>query len=434
MSDSGSLGSRSSCSSGSMDLRGPGEEEWAGVRPGPRARDSMSTRSVCSSQEESSDTPTRETIGAALDKYMASSREGRQAFSTGKLNEAVTEFDQALDIELQTELECLYDTSIGLVSGLVRREVEERLGRQNRHGSSEADAKCSKILQELREKYELAAAGVKGKRKDSPQWYLQMGAALVVINEWDKAKAVYSEGLNVCKDRKELKVALKNLIKTEQMTSYANIPEEDQPDKKELVPPASPNKAPSSPARSPSLSPRMAPPSPARSPSHSPRIAKRDRSSSVGLKLKESNRRVRTNSLTMDRDTKATQNLLSVQTTQSPPILKRESLPIMRKEAKRLSFNLFTFRRSSGALQSANRSQEEVEEWSSCFEPGGCVVVGQTDFQPSAITHMRRLTSVEVEEGQEEGEANNLNLTFTPIVQESLRIEDDDSELDDIED
>lgn len=402
MSDCGSLDSRSSSSS--MDLQAA-VEEW--LRP----RDSFSARS--NSSHEDSDTPSRESIGAALDKYMAASREGRQAFSTGKLNEAISEFDQALDIELQTEMECLYDTSIGLVSGLVRREVEARLHGQSRQ--SETDGKCSKILQKLRGKYELAAAGIKGKHKDSPQWYLQMGAALVVINEWEKAKAVYTEGLNACKDKKELKVALKNLIKTEQMTSCANIPEEDQPDKKELIPPPSPVRTHHSPQ-----------PSPARSPAHTPRISKRDRSSSVGWKLKkDSNRRARTSSLTMDRDTKLSQaSLLSV--ANSPPITK--------KDAKRLSFNLFNFRRSSAALmQAANRSQEEVKEWSNCFEPTGCVVVGQKDFQPSAITHMRRLTSVGTEEEVQEG-PSKVNLTFRPVVQESLRIEDDDSELDELED
>ena len=406
MSDSGSLDSRSSSSS--MDLQGA--VEW--LRP-RHPRDSLSARSSSSHEE---DTPSRESIGAALDKYMTASREGRQAFSTGKLNEAVSEFDQALDIELQTELECLYDTSIGLVSGLVRREVEARLDGQSRH--TETDAKCSKILQQLRDKYQLAAAGMKGKRKDCPQWYLQMGAALVVINEWEKAKAVYTEGLNTCKDKKELKVALKNLIKIEQMTSCANIPEEDQPIKKEVSPP--------SPAKHLSLLP------PAHSPTHSPRISKRDRSSSVGWKLKDRNRRVRTSSLTMDRDAKPSHaNQLSV-STNSPPITK--------KDAKRLSFNLFNFRRTSTALlQAANKSQEEVEEWSNCFEPMVCVVVGQKDFQPSAITHMRRLTSVGTEEGAEEEEgllegSSKVNLTFTPIVQESLRIEDDDSELDEFED
>lgn len=419
MSDSASLSSGSS-----MDLRA--EEEWSTRRPRSlQARDSVSTRSSCSQEDSAADTPSRESIGAALDKYTIASREGRQAFSTGRLNEAVVEFDQALDIELQTELECLYDNSIGLVSGLVRREVESRLERQ--HSSTEADARCCKILQQLRDRYEQAAQGVKAKSRDSPQWYLQMGAALVVINEWEKAKAVYTEGLNTCKDRKQLKVALKNLIKIEQMTSYGEIPAEDQPDTSVspslLAKRDQQNKEFSTLPLKGHLSPSRA---------RSPRVAKRDRSSSaVGWKLKTGHKRERTSSLTLERDSKASHYLLAVKPNQSPPIMK--------KETKRLSFNLFNIRRSSA--EAMNRSQEEVEEWSSCFEPAGCVVVGQNEFQPSAITHMRRLTSRggegEEEQAEEQGgqpEQNKLNMSFTPVNQESLRIEDDDSELDDIED
>ena len=90
----------------------------------------LQTKSSSRSSSQDSiiaDAPSRDSIRAALDRYTTASKEGRQAFSVGKLSEAVVEFDQALDIELQTELECLYDTSIGLVSGLVRREVESRL-------------------------------------------------------------------------------------------------------------------------------------------------------------------------------------------------------------------------------------------------------------------------------------------------------------------
>lgn len=398
MSDSSST---SSTSSSSVDLRM--DEDWVGGRSRSlRPRSSVSSGS-------SADTPSRESVGAALDRYTAASREGRLAFSGGKLKAAVLEFDQALDIELQTELECLYDTSIGFVSGLVRREVECRLDKQGRT-TLQADAKCGKILQQLRGHYEHGTAGLKGKRKDSPQWYMQMGAALVVINEWEKAKAIYTEGMSACKDKKELKAALKSLIKIEQMTSYADIPAEDQPDKKDsALAPASPLKVPVSPSRS-------------------PRIAKRDRATSLGWKLKEGHRRERTSSLTLDRESKASQYLLAVKPTQSPPITK--------KETKRLSINAFfnMRRRSSGTLTQA---EEEMEEWSSCFEPAGCVVVGQTDFQPSAITHMRRLTSLGRQEGintEETIEPNKLNLTFTPVHQQSLRIEDDDSELDDLDD
>ena len=399
MSDSGSVSSSSSL--GPMNR--VEEQDSLEQRPNSlQVKGSLSLSSARrgSSQSNCSDTPSKETIGAALDEYVSASREGRQAYSTGNLAEAVKEFDHALDIELQTELECLYDTSIGLVSGLVRREVDSRLDRQGKHHQDES---CSKILQHLKGSYEQAAEEAKGKR--SPQWYLQMGATLVVINEWEKAKSVYTEGINVCKDKKELKMALKSLIKIEQITSYAEIPAEDQPDKKEVPPPSNP-------------------------PLQSPRPYKRgrNRSSSVGVKLIRYTKRERTNSLGSDyyppspADNHLTASSLTIQARYSPPV--------SRKENKRLSFNFFN-KRSSLSLSRSNSiaSQEEVELWSSCFEPSNCVVVGQTEFQPSAITHMRRLTSVDGEE--DDTDSNKLNLSFTAVNLTSLTIEDDDSDIDD---
>lgn len=405
MSDSASVSSSSSLGMNRVEE----QDSLAGNEQRPNSLQvkgsvSLSSARRGSFQSNCSDTPSKESIGAALDEYVAASREGRQAYSTGNLAGAVKEFDHALDIELQTELECLYDTSIGLVNGLVRKEVDSRLDRQGKHLQDEP---CSKILQHLRGSYEQAAEGAKGKR--SSQWYLQMGAALVVINEWEKAKAVYTEGISVCKERKELKVALKNLIKIEQITSYAEIPAEDQPDKKEV-------------------------PSPSNSPLQSPRPYRRgrNRSSSVGVKLIRYTKRERTNSLGSDSlaDSNVTSSSLTIQARYSPPVT--------RKENKRLSFNFFNKRASVGlSLSRSNsiQSQEEVELWSGCFDPGSCVVVGQTEFQPSAITHMRRLSSLggdgEEEEEDTDSNSNKLNLSFTAVNHTSLTIEDDDSDIED---
>lgn len=390
MSDSGSVSSSSSLGMNRVEE----QDSLAGNEQRPNSLQvkgslSLSSARRGSSQSNSSDTPSKESIGAALDEYVSASREGRQAYSTGNLAEAVKEFDHALDIEFQTELECLYDTSIGLVSGLVRREVDSRLDRQ---GKYHQDEPCSKILQHLRGSYEQAAEEAKGKR--SPQWHLQMGAALVVINEWEKAKAIYTEGISVCKERKKLKMTLKNLIKIEQITSYAEIPAEDQPDKKEVPPPSN-------------------------SPLQSPRSYRRERnrSSSVGMKLIRYTKRERTSSLGSDLYSPADSNVTARSLTRYSP-------PVTRKENKRLSYNFFNKRSSVGLSLSRSpsiASQEEVELWSSCFEPSSCVVVGQTEFQPSAITHMRRLASVGGD--REEDETNSVNLSFTAVNQTSLTIE-----------
>ena len=389
---------------------------------------SQDAHSNCSSNSGLNDGPSKETISEALDKYMNASREGREAFSHGKLSEAVRDFDQALDIELQTELECLYDTSIGMVSGMVRSEVDSRLGKQGKFlGNSEGtDARCSKILQRLRDIYQDAASGVKGKKSDSPQWYLQMGATLVVIDEWEKAKAIYTDGISICKEKKELKVALKNLIKIEQMTSYGEIPAEDQPDRK---PDALLTVTKSSPSHRGQRS----------SPVHSPRITKRDRAGSANVvltKLKKNIVRERSGSLSLDA-TRPPNPMADVtlRHAQSPPITKRES--------KRMSLGIFNGKRtSSGFLFSRSRSPslaspEEVELWSSCFQPHHCQVFTHREYQPSAITHMRRLTSIdgspelETDEPDAQSTDRRLNSVFTAVNQSSMRIEDDDSDIDD---
>lgn len=477
MSDIDSASLSSACSSLSADLRTGElvETPWSKASREPRClqpRHSLSSSSASreSSQDTSwresinsgaAETPSKESISAALDKYVSASRDGRDAFSAGNLLEAIKEFDQALDIELQTELECLYDNSIGMVSGLVRREVESRLlDKQERKQQAEngvqlcaAQRRCSRILQQLRVQYEEAAGGMKGKKSSSsPQWYLQMGAALVMINEWEKAKTVYTEGISICKDKKELKVALKNLIKTEQMTSYGEIPAEDQPIRKNPTPTSTPTPPPASPKRvpqpSPSSSPRMSKhkhssstPSPhMMRRDSSPRVMKRERSSSMGLslkKLKANHKRERASSFSVDGGPSAPGNNEMApgnnETAHTPPVTKRE--------LKRLNFNVFNIRRlSSGYKESSSRhgsflSPEEVEVWSSCFEPACCQVVSPTEFQPSAIKHMRRLSSAEsaaLHVGELGGSSRSNSVhVFTAINQTSLRIEDDDSDLDD---
>ncbi len=378
--------------------------------------------------------PSRETVGAALDKYVSASRGGREAYSNGDLYNAVKEFDKALDIELQTEMECLYDTSIGFMSGLVRNEVETRM----KHHISDSQ-KCSKILDHLRGLYSQASESVRTRRTDTPQQhYLQMGAALVVINEWSKAKAVYTEGMNVCKDRKELKVALKNLIKIEQITSCAEIPAEDHPDTVTHLPSPDQSPAPQSPLLRPKhcnhsprlkheksfgMSPRLRH---ERSPGSSPQL-KRDRSMSLGL-LQLTRTRDRTGSLNLEECSPS--DVVTFNGTSSM---------MSKKDSSRLSFKIFNSKRryslakTAAASSTSTLSPEETDVWGSCFKPTSCPVVTHTDFQPSAITHMRRLT-VGGDGRDQEGDVkspNNSTTNFNAVQFTSMKIEDDDSELDD---
>ena len=359
--------------------------------------------------------PTRDSVSAALDRYMMASRVGREAFITGDLLGAMKEFDQALDIELQTEMECLYDTSIGFVSGLVRSEVDAKLDEQGRHGNYSSTTKCTKILQQLQDLYSEAAERVKSRRNNS-QWYLQMGAALVVINEWDKAKAVYSEGINLCKDRKELKTALKNLIKIEQMTSYADIPLEDQPNHNHVGSKPSPYNSPCHSLAQKQVSNQTLPSS-VQTQSYSSQLQEnkaRDRSKSLSA-FKRKISRSRTNSLSLE----------SSESKESDPekrLSYSAGTPPISKKVKRRSANLF-------GKNPSLLSPEETMMWGTCFEPESCRVVSANEFQPSAITHMRRLTSVGGTD--EETGDYSLNSSFNAVNFTSMRIEDDDSELDD---
>ena len=125
---------------------------------------------------EKDDAPTPETVSAKLDEYVTASKEGRAAYVRGDVVAAATQFNQALSLELQTELECLYDISIGFVSGLVKQEVNNRLQSSPKH----QPAGCTKLLGQLFEVYKKANSKSE-KKPTEPKWYLRMGAALCVI-------------------------------------------------------------------------------------------------------------------------------------------------------------------------------------------------------------------------------------------------------------
>ena len=391
-----------------------------------------STSSSLSSLSPSSP-GSKQCVSDTLDKYVTASTEGREAYSRGNLREAVTDFNHALALELQTELDCLYDNSIGFMSGLVRTEVDSRLPQVHQGDSS--SIKCSHILRQLRENYYKAVDGLEKKNTEA-KWYLQMGASLVMINEWEKAKAVYIEGINMCKDRKALKHALKNLIRTEQMTSFADIPVEDQPERQTNA---------SSPCESPVSSPHHSPPhyspnhSPDPSPKHSSDVSplkrsatpyrRRNRSKSIGVKVQKQSRN-RSTSI----DLECKKMVVEEPRRKSDATLLSSPALGARSSNKRSSFGIFNFK------QRAALSQDTTLAWSNCFDPTGCKVFSQEEFQPSAIKHMRALSSLHdgaCKDTDSCSENNNdqhdqlLNSgRFNAIHFRSMRIEDDDSELD----
>jgi len=377
---------------------------------------SMSTSPPSSPRSASSAPCSRGSVASALDDYIAAATGGREAFTMGDVHSATKHFNRALDIELQTELECLYDTSIGFMSGVVRSEVSSRLQLQQKerqHSSWDYSAKCERILKHLGIHYSEAMKGI-SKKRSNPKWFLKMGAALVIVNEWEKAKAVYTEGINSCKNKKALKYALKSLVRLEQMTSYGDIPVEDQPSH-------------DSPRVSPTTSPYPSPlPSPQHSPSSSPR---RDRSKSVAGSEKKLRRdRVLSLSLSLEHTDVDHSHKSSMEEVGTPT----NSLKIPTYN-KRTGFSFFGSRKVS-ALTADSKAA-----WRLLFKPESCLVLYHRNFQLSAITHMRSLSTLNYDDLYDRTEDDlNCNMSdhssggkFNSIKLTSLRIEDDDSELDD---
>ena len=201
------------------------------VADGYNAHYSYSSCSTDSAVFEQDDSPshcplspvllsTRQTISDAVESYMRAAKNGRSAYMLGDVKLATEEFDKVLGTELEAETECLFDTTVGVVSGLVRKEVEERLG-----GKSLAPS-CSRILKTLRTKYKEAEKKSKSKPGEA-KWYLKMGAALCCVNQWDSAKAVYRRGIELCKDNKALRAALQKLTELdEELTAHSFAPVE----------------------------------------------------------------------------------------------------------------------------------------------------------------------------------------------------------------
>lgn len=402
--------------------------------------------------QDEEDGVSEETIGAALDEYVSASKGGRQAFARGDLSTATTEFNQALNIELQTEMDCLYDNSIGFVSGLVRRGVDSRLQRSPRHQA--ASENCAKILNQLMEVYEKANKKMDSKPTQA-RWYLKMGAALCIINEWEKAKMIYAEGINMCKDKKDLKVALKQLTSLEKITASADIPSDSQDGSANTTPSHTAKDkrngvaaVKSSPRHSPRNSPRHSPAAERRA----KRKVSRERSLSSAFKSRSSSesndedimefsQRKRAGSLTLPGNESS---LTSVQNGKKG------------KGEKRFSMNVFSNKRHSMGLNTlfalGNKRHpvptipsDERQAWMECFNPSDCKVVsGSREFVPSAVTHMRKLSSLNTTSGapaiisSKQDPENSLGsdvfeprMSFSAVKFTSMKIDSDDSELDD---
>ena len=439
--------------------------------------------------------PSPKSVAVIVDEYVSASFVGRSSYASGDVFHAVTQFNEALGIELQTELDCLYDTNLGFVSGLVRREVQSRM--QDSPGHSGND-NCKNILGQLSNVF-TKASSESDRHPTKARWYLQMGAALCVVNEWEKAKQVYKEGIAMCKDKKELKTALKNLIKLEQITAVADIPAEDRPNQAQVQtkPPPSP-KAQPSPAKSLPLSNG----SPKIKRRRSTKIKFRRRSKSVSQESSkvrrysmDSNERIPLDSVDTiitsptNKDSLSSQRSGSIDSGFLSPISDSNHLKLTRvgsadvpstpnrevqrknsdssdnsplamsdgmmqirdrkeikkinavRNGKRNSFGAFLF----GRHPTPTLSVDEKQQWTECFSPDGCAVTSNQSMTTSAIAHMRQLsvepikrqhrpsasTSSDDQRDGSEEAPGPRKITFEATPIKSLTIESDDSELDD---
>lgn len=161
-------------------------------------------------EDDSTEPQTLSFLQTRLDQYLTASQLGRLAYKAGDIQLATDRFNLALDIELQVELESFND--FGVTGQLLREELQKRkLSTGNKQTPS-----YNKVLEKMQTMYEHADIACALDPTES-KWYLQMGGALCVINEWDKATTIYEEGLCYCPQDTLLKAASNRLTKLKDM-------------------------------------------------------------------------------------------------------------------------------------------------------------------------------------------------------------------------
>lgn len=143
-----------------------------------------------------------------LDEYLNASKLGRLAYQAGDVRLATDRFNLALDIELQVELESFND--FGVTGQILRQELQKK-------ALDPLDQPpYNSILNKLKALYENADIA-SALDPSEPKWYIQMGAALCILNEWEKAKRIYREGLSRCSENLPIQKELNRLNKIEEM-------------------------------------------------------------------------------------------------------------------------------------------------------------------------------------------------------------------------
>lgn len=142
-------------------------------------------------QEEQEKLKKEKEIKVRVDQYLTTSKLGRLAFLAGDVQLAKDRFNLAMNLEFLTEMESSSD--FGVTGGMLRDDLLTRT-ETTADVASISDRRLTEILSKLRSIFVRAddKAALNTADVDS---FLVMGAALSMIGEWDKAEAVYKEGL-----------------------------------------------------------------------------------------------------------------------------------------------------------------------------------------------------------------------------------------------
>lgn len=203
-------------------------------------KDSVSTGSTNSSGSVDKET---------LDEYMDLVRDGREAFSSGKIKDAELFFSDALELELDTELDIVKknrrianSASVGSMSDLSIDSMKSA-GTASMGSLSPADSpdyqsdnfsfhsllrgthmpsgnglsQYKDIWRYLEAVLESEEANLRRNPKN-PNAYLKKASALSLMNRWSEAKDVYREGIKNCKGSQKLNLALDAILKVEAST------------------------------------------------------------------------------------------------------------------------------------------------------------------------------------------------------------------------
>ena len=175
-----------------------------------------------------------EELSTRVEEYLRVTRLGREAFVDGDLKLAKDRFSLSMNIELNTDLECVCDPTVGKATGELRHELEARFNGFSRllAAGSNPDThrkdRYRRVMDNLLQVF-LQAEEKMAQCPSEPGAYLQMASTLIVVNEWEKAKQVYYEGMSNCPDRcDELEQGLERLNKVERLAmlfQHNKVPE-----------------------------------------------------------------------------------------------------------------------------------------------------------------------------------------------------------------